>query len=296
MQTAVGYFRVSTDEQVEGYSIAAQVRAYRQFCEAHQLRSATEYKDEGRSARTDSITRRPQFAQMLQDAQSGKFDIIVVHKMDRFSRSIKVAIQAFEHLGQHNIGLTSITEPNLDYSTPMGKLFMHMLWALAQFYSDNLGQEVKKGLHERRKQGMYNGTIPFGLEKDEKGVPRPDLREQTNGSNNYRALLLIFHRASELRSCNKIATELNELGYFTTGTRGRNRFGKDTVWAIIKNRFYLGELPDGDYQPGRSRRGTYTNGNQGKHASVISLELWTAAQATFEYNRKPYKRNQPIHK
>src|SRR5438477_4639266 len=175
---AVGYFRVSTEEQVEGYSIAAQERAYRQFVEAHGYTSIGEYRDEGKSARTDHIKRRPQFAQMLQDAQAGLFDVIVVHKMDRFSRSMRVAVQAFEQLGKCNVGLVSISEPNLDYSTPQGKLFMHMLWALAQFYSDNLSQETKKGKNERRLQGLYNGTIPFGTIKDpESGIPVPDKRD-----------------------------------------------------------------------------------------------------------------------
>ena len=56
---AVGYFRVSTEEQVEGYSISAQERAYRQFVEAHGYTSVGEYRDEGKSARTDHIKRRP---------------------------------------------------------------------------------------------------------------------------------------------------------------------------------------------------------------------------------------------
>ena len=150
---AAGYFRVSSEEQVEGYSISAQERAYRLFVEAHGYTSVGEYSDEGRSARTDNIKKRPQFARMLQDAQAGLFDVIVVHKMDRFSRSLRVAVQVFELLGKCNIGLVSVSEPNLDYSTPQGKLFMHMLWALAQFYSDNLSQETKKGKNERKLQG-----------------------------------------------------------------------------------------------------------------------------------------------
>src|SRR5437016_14243076 len=78
----VGYFRVSSEEQVEGYSIAAQERAYRQYVEAHGYTSIGEYRDEGKSARTDHIKRRPAFAQMLQDAQMGLFDIIVVHRSE----------------------------------------------------------------------------------------------------------------------------------------------------------------------------------------------------------------------
>ena len=90
--------------------------------------------------------------------------MIVVHKMDRFSRSMRVAVQAFEQFGKCNVGLVSVSEPNLDYSTPQGKLFMHMLWALAQFYSDNLARRPK-GKDERRQQGLHNGFLPYGFYK-----------------------------------------------------------------------------------------------------------------------------------
>jgi site-specific DNA recombinase len=278
---AVGYFRVSSEEQLEGYSISAQERAYRQYCEAHGCTPVGEYRDEGKSARTDNIRRRPGFTQMLQDAQEGLFDVIVVHKMDRFSRSLRVAVQAFEQLGKSNVGLASVSEPNLDYSTPQGKLFMHMLWALAQFYSDNLAQEVRKGKGERRQQGLYNGLLPFGVFKEgEESIPKPDKRDVglTDNHTNYDGLLLLFKMAADGETCRSIAEELNRLGYRTTGNRGKNLFTKDTVASIVGSRFYLGELPDGEYEAGHSRRGTYTKNIKGTHEPVISVELWEAAQ------------------
>ncbi len=286
---AVGYFRVSSEEQVEGYSISAQERAYRQYCEAHGYTSIGEYRDEGKSARTDNIKRRPGFAQMLQDAQEGLFDVIVVHKMDRFSRSLRVAVQAFEQLGKCNVGLVSVSEPNLDYSSPQGKLFMHMLWALAQFYSDNLAQEVRKGKGERRQQGLHNGLLPFGIFKEgEKSIPMPDKRDLGLGENhtNYDGLLMIFRMAADGEPCKTIAEELNRLGYRTTGNKGNNLFTKDTVAGILGSRFYLGELPDGEYGEGHSRRGSYTKGIKGKHEPVISVELWEAAQKGKTLNGK----------
>src|SRR5437764_3263701 len=149
--------------------------------------------------------------------------------MDRFSRSMRVAVQAFEQLGKCNVGLVSVSEPNLDYSTPQGKLFMHMLWALAQFYSDNLAQEVRKGKVERRQQGLYNGFLPFGFIKGDNGVPIPDHRDLGlgDGRTNYDGLLLIFQRAADGCSCKQIAEEMNSLGYRTTGNRGNNLFTKD---------------------------------------------------------------------
>ncbi len=288
----VGYFRVSTEEQIEGYSISAQERAYRQFVEAHGYTSVGEYRDEGKSARTDHIKRRPQFAQMLQDAQVGLFDVIVVHKMDRFSRSMRVAVQAFEQLGQSNVGLVSVSEPNLDYSTPQGKLFMHMLWALAQFYSDNLAQEVRKGKVERKQQGLYNGILPFGAIKGDDGVPIPDQRDiglgngPGNGHTNYDGLLSLFQMAADGYTHKRVAEEMNKIGYRTSGNRGNNLFTKDTVAGIMRNRFYLGELPDGEYVVGRSRRGAYTKGLEGKHAPLIPTELWEAAQRGKELNSR----------
>lgn len=275
---AVGYFRVSSEEQVEGYSIAAQQRAFRQFVESHGYTLVAEYCDEGKSARTDNIRKRPHFSKMLQDVQDGLFDIIIVHKMDRFSRSLRVAVQAFEQLGKCNVGLVSISEPNLDYSSPQGKLFMHMLWALAQFYSDNLSQETKKGKNERKLQGFYNGTLPFGVIKGDDGLPVPDMIDIGDGKSNYKALLKIFQLAADGYACRNIAEELNSDGYRTTGNRGHNLFTKDGINEIVKSRFYLGELPDGDYRPGRSSRGNYTKGLQGKHSVLVPVDLWEAAQ------------------
>lgn len=281
---AVGYSRVSSEEQIEGYSISAQERAYRHYVETQGYISVGEYKDEGKSARTDNIRKRPQFAQMLEDAQAGLFDVIVVHKMDRFSRSLRVAVQVFELLGKCNIGLVSVSEPNLDYSTPQGKLFMHMIWALSQFYSDNLSQETKKGKTERKQQGLYNGHLPFGIMKSNDGLPVPDTRDLGLGENktNYAALIHAFKKAAEGLSTRLIAEELNSLGYRTQSNRGNNLFTKDTVWAILRNRFYLGELPDGEYTPGKSRRGSYTKGLKGRHEALVPKELWEAAQRAHE--------------
>lgn len=283
---AVGYFRVSSEEQVEGYSISAQERAYRQYVEAHGYTSVGEYRDEGKSARTDNIKRRPDFARMLQDAQAGLFDVIVVHKMDRFSRSMRVAVQAFEQLGKCNVGLVSVSEPNLDYSAPQGKLFMHMLWALAQFYSDNLAQEVRKGKGERKQQGLYNGLLPFGVIKGENGIPVPDRRDLNllEGRTNYDGLMTMFQMAADGYSCRRIAEEMNNLGYRTSGNRGPNLFTKDTVKVVLNHRFYLGELPDGEYTEGRTRQGRYTKHIKGKHEPLMSEELWQAAQRGMRLN------------
>ena len=86
------YVRVSSREQVEGYSLEAQLRACREFCAARGYSVVVEYADEGVSAHTDNLAKRPQFSRMLADAEAGRFNLIVVHKMDRFARKLRVTL------------------------------------------------------------------------------------------------------------------------------------------------------------------------------------------------------------
>lgn len=65
---------------------------------------------------------------------------------------------------------------DVDYTKPEGRMFMGMLATLAQYYSDNLAQETRKGKAERRAQGLYNGSIPFGMIKGDHGIPALILR------------------------------------------------------------------------------------------------------------------------
>ena len=147
------YQRVSSEEQIEGYSLDAQDRAGRLYCQTHGWEVVQVYRDEGRSARTDDLAKRPAFQQMLADAEAGLIDVVVVHKLDRFARNRRVAFEAFERLGKARVGFVSFTE-QMDYSSPSGQLMLTMLVGLSQFYSDNLSLETKKGKAERKAQGL----------------------------------------------------------------------------------------------------------------------------------------------
>src|SRR5207248_311203 len=120
-----------------------------------------EYVEEGRSARYEDLRRRPRFAALLEAADQRAFDVVLVHKLDRFARNLLVLLETLGRLGRANVALESATE-RLDYATPQGKLFMTLMGGIAQWYSDNLAKETKKGKDERREQGLYNGLLPFG--------------------------------------------------------------------------------------------------------------------------------------
>ncbi len=87
------YARVSSEEQVEGYSIDAQKRAFQTLCQNRDWIPHYEYLELGRSAHTDDIRKRPVFKEAIDDALAGKYDVLVVHKIDRFSRKLKITLE-----------------------------------------------------------------------------------------------------------------------------------------------------------------------------------------------------------
>ena len=115
------YARVSSEEQVEGYSIDAQRRAFQALVEGRGWTAYREYIEEGKSARTENINKRPVFKEAIADGLDGKYDILVVHKVDRFSRKLRITLEYFDKLGKAGVGLVSIVE-QMDFSTPWGKL------------------------------------------------------------------------------------------------------------------------------------------------------------------------------
>jgi len=120
------YARVSSEEQVEGYSLDAQRRAFQTLVEARGWTIYKEYLEEGKSARTENINKRPVFREATADGLDRKYDILVVHKVDRFSRKLRITLEYFDKLGKADVGFVSIVE-QMDFSTPWGKFTLSML-------------------------------------------------------------------------------------------------------------------------------------------------------------------------
>ncbi|MEA2582142.1 MAG: site-specific recombinase, partial [Thermomicrobiales bacterium] len=244
----------------------AQDRAAHLFAAAHGWTIVATYPEEGKSAWTDDVSMRPRFAEMLADAEAGLFDVLIVHKLDRFARNLRVTLETLQRLDRARVSFVSISE-NMDFSTPIGKVILATLAAFAQYYSENLSAETRKGKAERKAQGLYNGLLPFGIKKNSVGIPVPD-------PETYPGLLLAFQLGAQGKSDREVGEALNAAGYRTTGNRGKNPFTKDTVRVMLRNRFYLGELPDG--------AGGWLDG---AHEAVLDDELFDAAMKAREINQ-----------
>lgn len=155
------YLRVSSREQIDGYSLAAQERALRDYCQAHGWGAPVLFADQGVSAYTDVTEDRPQFAAMLAAAEAGECDVILVHKLDRFARSLTTTLRELRRLEKSGCGFVSLSE-DMNFSSPIGRVILATLAAFAEYFSENLSKESKKGLAERMAQGYLTQNRPYG--------------------------------------------------------------------------------------------------------------------------------------
>jgi DNA invertase Pin-like site-specific DNA recombinase len=149
------------EQAEEGYSLAAQNTAIRAACAARGWPSPTIVSDEGISAFTDITEKRPAFARMLDAATGGEYDVVMVHRLDRFARSLLVTLRELQRLEKAGVAFLSVAE-GLDFSTPIGRVVLSVLAAFAEYFSRNLGTETRKGLDQKRRAGLHVGAIPWG--------------------------------------------------------------------------------------------------------------------------------------
>jgi site-specific DNA recombinase len=132
---AVGYRRVSMPDQVNGFSLDAQEVNITRYVESRGWQLVDIYVDAGISAKKGS--KRPALEKLLQDAQTGKFDVVVVDKIDRFYRHLGGLLATLDDLNSHGVAFASVQE-QLDFTTPWGKLMLTVLGTLAEIYLDNV--------------------------------------------------------------------------------------------------------------------------------------------------------------
>lgn len=153
--SAALYARFSSDNQ-RNESIDAQVRAIKEFAKANDIMIIAEYIDRAKSATTDD---RPDFQRMISDSSKGNFQLIIVHKLDRFARNRNDSIAYRMKLQRNKVALLSVLEP-FDEDRPETILLQSVIEGMNEFYSRNLAREVKKGLKENALKCKHTGGYP----------------------------------------------------------------------------------------------------------------------------------------
>lgn len=243
------YIRVSTEEQAdEGFSIPAQTKQLSEYCLKNNIEIFNIYADEGISGQKEN---RPQFQQMIKDAEKKSFNLILVHKFDRFARKVELSQRIKRQLKASGVNVISITEPI--ESSPIGFFQEGILELLAEYYVKNLAQESKKGHVERASQGLHNGSVPYGYKIDHTVPAMMSINEEQ-----AETVKLIFNLYIEKgHGCSKISRILNETG-ITSPVKAQWSFY--TVNRILKNPKYAGYI---EYD---------NNIYEGKHEPIIDKE------------------------
>ena len=253
---AVGYIRVSDESQVDGYSLDAQRMEITRWCERRNYELVGFYADEGVSAHTDNVSKRPQLMKLLEDARTGAFDSVVVHMLDRWARNVGVQRQTLKQLGECGIGFASVTE-DVDFTTPSGRLLLTTMGGVAEFFSDQLSLHVKKARKQLAESGLTGGSVPFGYQCQGRGLPSLKVEGEAE------AVKEGFQRRAEGQSYGNIAAWLNAQGL---RTRESNAFTAHAVKDMLNNHFYCGYVKYKEQE------------FPGKHEAIISEELFLRVQ------------------
>lgn len=272
IKNAAAYIRVSTEEQTE-YSPDAQLRELHDYAASHNMLICKVYSDEGISGRR--AEKRPGFMQMISDAKrkDHPFDIVLVHKFDRFARSREDSIVYKSMLKRAGVEVVSIKEPLTEgaYSGVMEAIYE----SFAEAYSINLGQEVRKGMTEKALRGEPQTAPPFGYRLENK-MFYPDEKEAP-------IIRQLFERFVSGEGCYTLSNWMNSQGYTThRGSRFENR----TIEYILRNPVYIGMLR---WNPKRRSRRNYSDPDimivPGKHEPLIDKATFDAAQSIIAENK-----------
>ncbi|MEN3134527.1 recombinase family protein [Bacillus albus] len=223
------YARVSTEEQAtEGYSISAQKKRLTSFCEAQDWDIIGYYVDEGLSAKN---TKRPELQRMIEHIEKGIIDCVLVYKLDRLTRSVLDLYTLLEIFEKHNCKFKSATEV-YDTTSALGRLFITMSAALAQWERENIGERIRVGQQEKVKQGKYTSARkPYGYSANHKKGTLQIIEEEA------KVVREIFNDYLKGHSAMRIARHLN-----TIGTPGRDYWNEKAVMYILENPLYIGTL------------------------------------------------------
>lgn len=221
---AVIYARFSSSSQREA-SIEQQINVCMAFAKREGYDVIQTYADKALTGRTD---KRPQFLRMISDAREKRFKAVIVYAIDRFSRDKLDSTIYKNELHKNGVRVLSATEPISD--TPSGSLVETIFEGLAQYYSAELSQKIRRGYEDNAKKCLAAGSLPFGFRRSPDGhyeiVPEEAaiVRE-------------IFSRVASGETYADIARDLNSRGLRTKHGAEWNR---SSFNVILRNQRYIG--------------------------------------------------------
>ncbi len=287
------YIRVSTEDQArEGYSLAVQKDylldfAKKQQWEVHFLdRKHKVYEDDGYSGYS---LERPAFSQLLEDARAKKFDLILVYKLDRFSRRLRDILNVLDEFDSLGVQFKSATEP-YETTTSSGKLMLQQLGSFAEFERNRIIERVVPGMVRGVQAGHWQGArySPFGYSYDKLSKRLQVVKEEAE------IVKEIFQRYIAGESCQKIGGVFYEKKILS---RSGGRFNSSLVLKILRNKIYIGKIVWNVHRYDRKQKTLkgfrYIKNDPSKiieadglHKPIIEEEIFYQAQRYLDRNRR----------
>ncbi len=253
------YTRISTDEDHQPYSLEAQAAKLKAYADSQDAwRIARRFSDQASGATLE----RPGLERALREAEAKRFDLLLVYRVDRLSRSVRGLAQILDQLDKAGVLFRSATEP-FDTASSAGRMMVQMLGVFAEFERATIVERVIAGMERKAARGEWTGgALPFGYRlDDERRHLEPDPAEAA-------VVREIFARYSErLEGAQMIGRWLSERGY---RTKNGKPFNPQAVLTILRNRAYLGEI---------FFRGT---NHPAPHEPLIDRPLFERAQAILQ--------------
>lgn len=261
---AVIYLRVSTEEQVDNYSLDTQLDICKKEAERRGLSVLEIFREEGRSAKT--IRDRPTLVELFEYCRKNHKNIgaVIVYRLDRISRQTADYLAIRKKLAETDITIISASEPTGD--TPTERFIETMLAGFAQMDNDVRGERSRNGMKARFLSGLPNGNIPFGY-KNMNGYAVKDAESFAVIKEAWDLM------ATGTKSLREMAGILNKQG-IRVGQKGRaeKSVRAQTLSCIYRNKFYAGKIT--------SRK--YELEVQGQHVPMITEEQFYKVQAILD--------------
>lgn len=268
-----GYVRVSSDSQVENYSIPQQKEAITNYCKAKGWDLIKIYVDPGY---TGANTDRPALQELTEKA--GIYDIVLVYKLDRLSRNQKDTLQLIEVFNESSTKFASIQE-NFDTSTPLGMAMLGILSAFAQLERETIKERMALGRKGRTNKGLWRAgsNVPTGY-------------DYINGH-----LVIREDEAIQIRKIFELYLQgwtINKIRQYMHANY-TNRYSSwaqsSAISTTLRNSLYIGLLPSK----------TEGKAYKGEHEPIIDAETFYQVQRLLEARaehfdpqlRHPFKAN-----
>ena len=263
MKKVAFYGRYSTTLQTE-QSIEGQRHVCEKYAEQNGLQIVAEYVDRAISGTSD---KRPQFQQMIADAANGKFEHILVYKLDRFARNRYDSALYKKKLRDHGVTVLSATEAISN--TPEGIIMEGLLEAMDEYYSAELARKSRRGREESFRKGRFLSThIPFGYKNVDHHLVIDDATAPI--------AKMIFERYAAGDRLKDIEIWLNGLG---VRNAAGNEWDACSLSRLLHRTYYYGEYKWGDFE------GT------AECPAIITRELWDKVQDRLAESSKRRREN-----